>query len=112
MLRVTKNMTMPTAITGSYPRPLWYDVSLGGRSFKAAMGGSLFREQYIDAVAAAINAQEASGLDIVTNGDALFDLAVGGFLYPIKRLGSVTGHRDMSRGAGTFGHHDRLRVWP
>ena len=65
MLSVTQNMVMPTAITGSYPRPLWYDVSLQGRSFKSAMGDSLFREQYLDAVAATINAQEAAGLDIV-----------------------------------------------
>ncbi|MGA3002750.1 MAG: cobalamin-independent methionine synthase II family protein [Acetobacteraceae bacterium] len=101
MLTVTRDMVMPTAITGSYPRPLWYDVSLSGRSFKSAMGDSLFREQYLDAVAAVINAQEAAGLDIVTDGDARFDLAVGGkswFFYPIERLGGVTGHRDLSRG--------------
>ena len=101
MLTVTKDMVMPTAITGSYPRPLWYDVSLGGRSFKTAMGDSLFREQYLDAVAATINAQESAGLDIVTDGDARFDLAVGGkswFFYPIERLGGINGHRDLSRG--------------
>lgn len=101
MLTVTRDMTLPTAITGSYPRPLWYDASLGGRSFKAALGDSLFREQYLDAVAAVINAQEAAGLDIVTDGDARFDLAVGGkswFFYPIERIGGITGHRDTSRG--------------
>jgi methionine synthase II (cobalamin-independent) len=101
MLTTTRDMVLPTAITGSYPRPLWYDVSLGGRSFKSAMGDSLFREQYLDAVAAIINAQEAAGLDIVTDGDSRFDLAVGGkswFFYPIERLGGVTGHRDTSRG--------------
>src|ERR1700759_1181866 len=78
MLTVTQNMMLPTAITGSYPRPLWFDASLEGRSFKAALGQSLFREQYLDAVAAIINAQEAAGLDIVTDGDSRFDLAVGG----------------------------------
>jgi hypothetical protein len=31
MLTVTKNLTLPTAITGSYPRPLWFDMSLDGR---------------------------------------------------------------------------------
>jgi len=82
-------MVPPTAITGSYPRPLWFDRSLDGRSFKAALGDSLFREQYLDAVAAIINAQEAAGLDIVTDGDSRFDLVVGGkswFFYPIERL--------------------------
>ena len=45
MLTTTRDMIMPTAITGSYPRPLWFDASLDGRPFKAALGNSLFREQ-------------------------------------------------------------------
>jgi 5-methyltetrahydropteroyltriglutamate--homocysteine methyltransferase len=101
MLTTTRDMIMPTAITGSYPRPLWFDASLQGRSFKAALGDSLFREQYLDAVAAVINAQEAAGLDIVTDGDSRFDLAVGGkswFFYPIERLGGISGHRSTSQG--------------
>src|SRR5215210_4783182 len=101
MLTTTSDMILPTAITGSYPRPLWYDSSLSGRSFKTMMGDSLFREQYLAAVAAIINAQEAAGLDILTDGDSRFDLAVGDkswFFYPIERLGGVHGHRDTSRG--------------
>jgi 5-methyltetrahydropteroyltriglutamate--homocysteine methyltransferase len=101
MLKTTRDVVMPTAITGSYPRPLWFDRSLDGRSFKAALGDSLFREQYLDAVAAVINAQEAAGLDIVTDGDSRFDLAVGGkswFFYPIERLGGIHGHRSTSQG--------------
>ena len=58
MLTVTQNLVLPTAITGSYPRPLWFDLSLEGRSFKSALGETMFREQYLDAVAAVINAQE------------------------------------------------------
>src|SRR5438045_8654692 len=101
MLTTTRDMKLATAITGSYPRPLWFDASLQGRSFKTALGDSLFREQYLDAVAAVINAQEAAGLDIVTDGDSRFDLAVGGkswFFYPIERLGGGTGTRDCSHG--------------
>jgi 5-methyltetrahydropteroyltriglutamate--homocysteine methyltransferase len=101
MLKTTRDMMLPTAITGSYPRPLWFDRSLDGRSFKAALGDSLFREQYLDAVAAIINAQEAAGLDIVTDGDSRFDLVVGGkswFFYPIERLGGIHGHRSTSQG--------------
>jgi 5-methyltetrahydropteroyltriglutamate--homocysteine methyltransferase len=101
MLKTTRDMVMPTAITGSYPRPLWYETNLNGRSFKAALGDSMFREQYLDAVAAVINAQEAAGLDIVTDGDSRFDLAVGGkswFFYPIERLGGIKGHRSTSQG--------------
>ena len=69
--------------------------------FKTALGDSLFREQYLDAVASIIAEQEAAGLDIVTDGDSRFDLTVGGkswFFYPIERLGGVCGHRDTSRG--------------
>ena len=78
MLRVTRGQKLTTAITGSYPRPLWYDVNLRGQSFKAALGDSMFREQYLDAVAAVINAQEAAGLDIVTDGDCRFTQDIGG----------------------------------
>src|SRR4029078_3056122 len=94
-------MILPTTITGSYPRPLWFDRNLAGRSFKAALGESAFREQYIDAVASIIAEQEAAGLDIVTDGDSRFDLTVGGkswFFYVIERLGGIHGHRDTSRG--------------
>jgi 5-methyltetrahydropteroyltriglutamate--homocysteine methyltransferase len=78
MLTITKNMLSPTALVGSYPRPLWCTESLRGRPFKAALGDSLFREQYVDSVTCIINAQESASLDIVTDGDARFDLAVGG----------------------------------
>ena len=78
MLTVTRDMIMPTTITGSYPRPLWFDRNLAGQSFKSALGDSLFREQYLDAVASIIADQEAAGLDIVTDGDSRFDLTVGG----------------------------------
>jgi len=101
VLTVTRDMVLPTTITGSYPRPLWFDRSLAGRSFKSALGDSLFREQYLDAVASIIAEQEAAGLDIVTDGDSRFDLTVGGkswFFYPIERLGGVCDHRDTSRG--------------
>jgi 5-methyltetrahydropteroyltriglutamate--homocysteine methyltransferase len=115
MLTVTRDMKLATAITGSYPRPLWYDVSLNGRSFKSALGDSLFREQYIDAVAAVINAQEAAGLDIVTDGDSRFDLAVGGkswFFYPIERLHGTCGHCDTSRGwMGRLGLRPGKILW-
>ena len=46
MLNVPRNLMLPTAITGSYPRPLWFTESLRGRSFKAALSDAIFREQY------------------------------------------------------------------
>src|SRR5712692_3020948 len=41
-----------TTIIGSYPKPNWYTQGLHGRSFKEVLGDFLFREQYLDAVAA------------------------------------------------------------
>ena len=31
MLTVTRDMMLPTTITGSYPRPLWFDRNLDGK---------------------------------------------------------------------------------
>ena len=77
MLTVTKDLVLPTTITGSYPKPNWYTQNLQTRAFKVAMGDSLFREQYLDAVAGILTEQSMAGLDILTDGDARFDLAVG-----------------------------------
>ena len=78
MLNATRDTMLPTTITGSYPRPHWFTEELRGRSFKDALGDARFREQYLDAVACLVREQEAAGLDIVTDGDARFDLTVGG----------------------------------
>ncbi len=101
MLTATRGSVLPTAIVGSYPRPQWYTESLRRRSFKVALSDALFREQYLDAVACILNDQTRAGLDILTDGDARFDLDVGGsswFFYPIERIHGVEGHRDKSPG--------------
>ena len=41
MLRATKDIMLPTTITGSLPRPSWYTQNLGSRSFLEAMVNSL-----------------------------------------------------------------------
>lgn len=99
MLTVTQNLVLPTTITGSYPKPQWHSLDLQGRPFKEAMGHSLFREQYLDVVAAIVADQAAAGLDIVTDGDARFDMAVGGkswMFYALERLHGLTGRRDLA----------------
>ena len=53
MIKVTEGMVLPTTMTGSYPKPNWYTQGLNGRAFKTAMGNTLFREQYLDAVSVA-----------------------------------------------------------
>ena len=103
MLNATRDLVLPTTITGSYPRPSWFTEGLHRRTFKEALGDSIFREQYLDAVSCLIAEQTRAGLDIVTDGDSRFDLTVGGrswFYYPIERLGGITGHVDRTAAAG------------
>src|SRR5574342_112532 len=90
MLRATKDIMLPTTITGSLPRPSWYTQNLGSRSFLDAMVNNQFREQYVDAVSVYIHEQEMAGLDIVTDGDAHCDSDVGGQSwtnYPPRHMG-------------------------
>ena len=99
MFNATQGLTLPTAMVGSFPRPSWYTESLRGRPLKVALGDSLYREQYTDAVACYINEQERAGLDVLVDGDARFDLEVGGrswFFYTIERLTGIEGYRDSS----------------
>lgn len=99
MFNATRGLSLPTAMVGSFPRPSWYTESLRGRPLKVALGDSLYREQYTDAVACYVNEQERAGLDILVDGDARFDLEVGGrswFFYTIERLTGIEGYRDSS----------------
>ena len=73
MLRVTRGQQLTTAITGSYPRPLWYEVNLRGQSFKSALGDSMFREQYIGEIEPAV----AVGHDVEAGGLLRVDDGVG-----------------------------------
>ena len=78
MFRATKDIILPTTITGSLPRPSWYTENLGTRHFLQAMVSRRFREQYEDALTCYLRDQELAGLDIVTDGDCRFDDDVGG----------------------------------
>src|SRR2546426_10109156 len=93
MLNASKDKKLVTAMVGSFPRPSWFTESLRGRPFKVALGDSLYREPYMDAVACYLNEQERAWLDILTVGDARFDVEVGGgsgFFYAFARTnGSV-----------------------
>ena len=104
VLNATKDRPLATTITGSIPRPSWYVQNLRGRSFRDALGDSVFREQYTDAVSSYLRDQERAGLDILTDGDCRFDVDVGGmswFLYPAQRLeGMAGGDHGSSSGYG------------
>ncbi len=89
MLTATRDITLPTSIIGSLPRPSWYTVNLGTNSFLSAMTNSNYRDQYTDAVSVYLRDQECAGLDIVTDGDAHYDDEVGGqswTTYPILHM--------------------------
>jgi 5-methyltetrahydropteroyltriglutamate--homocysteine methyltransferase len=94
MNKTTKDLKLPTTITGSLPRPEWYTENLGSRPFRDALADARYREQYTDAVGTYIRDQERAGLDIVTDGDARFDHDVGGMSwlqYPARRFKGLEG---------------------
>jgi 5-methyltetrahydropteroyltriglutamate--homocysteine methyltransferase len=84
---------LPTTVTGSWPRPVWYDEGLWRRPLSTRLNDVRFREQFLDAVATIISDQEQAGLDILTNGDFHLDPDLGGrawLLYLVERLGGVS----------------------
>lgn len=92
MLTITQNQLLPTTVTGSWPRPRWFDKSLWGRRLSDALTDIDYREKFLDAVAAVLSDQEQAGLDIVTNGDYHLDASLGGLswlLYPAERMQGV-----------------------
>jgi 5-methyltetrahydropteroyltriglutamate--homocysteine methyltransferase len=89
MYKASANITLPTSIIGSLPRPSWYTATLGSQSFLEAMSNSRYREQYEDAVCCFLRAQEVAGLDICTDGDAHYDEQVAGMSwqsYPLTHM--------------------------
>jgi 5-methyltetrahydropteroyltriglutamate--homocysteine methyltransferase len=89
MYRASKDIILPTTITGSLPRPSWYTENLGTRHFLQAMVSRRFREQYEDALTVYLRDQELAGLDILSDGDCRFDDDVGGqswTAYPINHM--------------------------
>ena len=93
MLTTTQHSMLPTTVTGSWPRPRWFNQSLWGRRLSDAMTDIDYREKFLDAVAAVLSDQEQAGLDILTNDDYHLDESLGGqswLLYPVERMNGVT----------------------
>ncbi len=93
MLTATKDLLLPTSVTGSWPRPTWYTLNLDSRPFSTGMADVAYREQFIDAVSAVLSDQQWAGLDILTNGDYHLDADLGGrswHAYMLQRLGGVS----------------------
>ena len=45
MLTTTQHSMLPTTVTGSWPRPRWFDRSLWGRRLSDAMTDMEYREK-------------------------------------------------------------------
>jgi 5-methyltetrahydropteroyltriglutamate--homocysteine methyltransferase len=92
MLTATKDLLLPTTVTGSWPRPTWFHGNLNRRPFSSGMVDVGYREGFVDAISAVLGDQEFAGLDILTNGDYHLDDDLAGrswFSYPIERLDGV-----------------------
>ncbi|HEY1777111.1 MAG TPA: cobalamin-independent methionine synthase II family protein [Solirubrobacteraceae bacterium] len=92
MFTATDEIMLPTTVTGSWPRPRWYEQNLGGTPLSTRLNDAVFREQFLDATKAVVSDQERAGLDIVVNGDYHLDDDLGGqswALYPLERLSGV-----------------------
>ena len=98
MYRASKDIILPTTITGSLPRPSWYTENLGTRHFLEAMVSRRFREQYEDALTCYLRDQELAGLDIVSDGDCRFDDDVGGQSWAGYPINHMSGLRTPIRG--------------
>jgi 5-methyltetrahydropteroyltriglutamate--homocysteine methyltransferase len=106
MYRATKDIVLPTTITGSLPRPTWYTENLGTRHFLEAMVTRRFREQYEDALTCYLRDQELAGLDILTDGDCRFDDDVGGqswTSYPPMHMSGLDHAHPVATPAGRGG---------
>jgi 5-methyltetrahydropteroyltriglutamate--homocysteine methyltransferase len=64
-------------MVGSYPRPKWFDYQLLGRDIQVAFKAVDHAEAFADATRLSIQDQEEAGLDIVTDGQMVFDDYVG-----------------------------------
>lgn len=94
MYTVTKDIQLPCTVTGSWPRPKWFDESMWGRPLDTCMMDTNFREQYQDALATVISDEDRAGLDILTHGDLHCDNDMAGrswHHYPLQRWAGFDG---------------------
>jgi 5-methyltetrahydropteroyltriglutamate--homocysteine methyltransferase len=94
MFTATKDILLPTTVTGSWPRPRWYTARMGGRPLTTCMKDVVYREQLGDALASVLEEQERAGLDILTHGDYFHDEDLGGHSwhrYPLERWRGLEG---------------------
>jgi hypothetical protein len=89
-----KSCSARTTVTGSWPRPRWFDTCMWGRPLDTCMLDIRFREKLQDALAVVVGDQERAGLDIVTHGDFHCDEDMAGrswHHYPLQRWTGLEG---------------------
>ena len=94
MFTVTKDLVLPCTVTGSWPRPRWFDDSMWGRPLDTCMLDVRFREKFTDAMTTVIGDQERAGLDLLTHGDLHCDDDLAGrswHHYPLQRWAGFSG---------------------
>src|SRR5229473_1300761 len=94
MFTATADLILPSTVTGSFPRPRWFDTSMLGRPLDTCMLDVHFREKFQDALAVVISDQERAGLDVLTHGDFHVDEDLAGRAwhhYPLQRWGGFEG---------------------
>lgn len=94
MFTITADKILPCTITGSWPRPRWFDMSMWGRPLDTCMMDTRFREKFQDALAVVLSDQERAGLDILTHGDLHCDDDMAGrswHHYPLQRWTGLEG---------------------
>ena len=55
MFTATADLMLPSTVTGSWPRPRWFDVSMWGEPLDTCMMDVRFREKIQDALAVVIS---------------------------------------------------------
>ncbi|MCO5053514.1 MAG: cobalamin-independent methionine synthase II family protein [Verrucomicrobiae bacterium] len=94
MLTITADKILPCTITGSWPRPHWFDMSMWGRPLDTCMMDVKYRERFQDALATVLSDQARAGIDILTHGDLHCDDDMAGrswHHYPIQRWSGFSG---------------------
>jgi 5-methyltetrahydropteroyltriglutamate--homocysteine methyltransferase len=94
MFTITSDQILPCTITGSWPRPRWFDMSMWGHPLDTCMMDVRYREKFQDALAVVLSDQERAGLDILTHGDLHCDDDMAGrswHHYPIQRWAGFSG---------------------
>ena len=85
---------LPTTMVGSYPRPSWFTYQLEGRDVLEAFKVIHHAEAFEDATRAVIADQQNAGLDVLADGQMVFDdygMGIGSFLwYWLERIGGFS----------------------